>query len=78
MAFLMIFSSVNMTFFRLFRNMLLFDSIFIINAYYVIPRQYRNKALLIFYFFVMSFFNTLYSAVFDNILIILKSNYLWN
>lgn len=72
---LLVMTSVNMTVFRLFRNILLFSSIYIVNGY--LSNQKKSIFLLILYFSVMSFFHLWWGEVLPNVRIIISNNLLW-
>lgn len=69
-----IFSSINMTFFRLFRNIILFNSVFLINGYIRSKRTPTDLIVMMFYFFVMSYFYLFSGAVWENVASIFNSN----
>ena len=70
---LIIMTSVNMTFFRLFRNILMFSSVFILNGYYM--KHNKNELfLIIIYFMLMSFFHLFWGDTYYNISLILEHN----
>lgn len=71
---IIIFSSVNMTFFRLFRNMILFNSVFIINGYVKSKKTPADLTVILFYFFVMSYFYLLRGHIAEDVVNILQSN----
>ena len=70
---LIIMTSINMTFFRLFRNLLLFSSIYIINGFILKPTK-NNLFLLIVYIISMSYFHFWNGSVFDNVPLIFMNN----
>lgn len=74
---IIIFSSVNMTFFRLFRNIILFNSVFIINGYSQSKKNAIDLLIVVFYFFVMSYFFLLTGDIWDNVAIIFQNNSLF-
>ena len=73
---LVIMTSVNMTFFRLFRNLLLFSSIYLINGY-IFRRTANNTCYLVLYFAIMSYFHFLSGDVLKNVGVIFSNNLLW-
>jgi len=73
-AIIIVFTSVNMVFFRLFRNMVLFNSVFIVNGYLDSRRSFIDKIILSAYFIIMSFFYFISTGVFDNVQDIFQSN----
>lgn len=76
MSILIIMTSINMTFFRLFRNVLLFSSIFILNGFIRKPTK-SNLLLIIIYIISMSYFHFWSGSVFDNVSLILSNNLLF-
>lgn len=75
-AMLIIMSSVNMTFFRLFRNILLFSSIYLINGY-LYKKNKVDAIYLSLYFLFMSFFHFWWGDVLVNVGIIFSNNLIW-
>lgn len=76
LALLIIATSINMTFFRLFRNLLLFSSIYIVNGY-TKKRNVSNTIILAMYFLIMSIFHFWRGSVYDNVNLIFTNNLLW-
>lgn len=74
---LIIMTSVNMTFFRLFRNLLLFSSIYIINGYYYKSNKMNMTCILFLYFITMSYFHLWHGDVLKNVGIIINNNSFW-
>lgn len=77
LASLITFTSVNMTMFRLFRNIVLFNSIFLINGYEMSNKTINDKVILSLYFFIMSLYFFLSSNVLNNVVAIFQSNSLF-
>lgn len=76
MSILIVVTSINMTFFRLFRNILLFSSIYLINGY-MCKKNNHDAILLTIYFMIMSFFHFWWGDVLPNVNVILSNNSLW-
>lgn len=76
LAVLIVMTSINMTFFRLFRNMLLFSSIYLINGY-LCGKNKANVVYLSLYFVLMSFFHFWWGDVLSNVNAIFSNNLLW-
>ena len=72
----LILCSINMTFFRLFRNMLLISSIFILNGY-VFNKKKNDIVWLTFYFIFMSVMHFWITDVFPNMDLVFMNNSLW-
>lgn len=81
LAVLLIFSSINMTFFRLFRNMIVINSIFMINSYHDNKYKLKNRRNVLFWialdFISWSIFFLFMSSVKDSVSMILENNSLW-
>lgn len=73
---LLVMSSVNMTVFRLFRNLLLFMSIYLIN-FSLYCKSSKLKFWLLSYFLLMSYAHFWSTDVLKNVGIIFSHNFLW-